>query len=64
MIRSLLTLWVSGMASAIAALILVPALFYLTYLLLSAVASAQAILPLLMTIAMFVYWHRKRRARH
>jgi hypothetical protein len=52
------------MASAIAALILVPALFYLTYLLLSAVASAQAILPLLMTIAMFVYWHRKRRARH
>jgi hypothetical protein len=33
-------LWVSGMASAIAALILVPSLFYLTYLLLSAVASA------------------------
>ncbi len=64
MIRSLLTLWVSGMASAIAALILVPSLFYLTYLLLSAVASVQAILPLLMTIAMFVYWHRKRRARH
>jgi hypothetical protein len=39
-IRSLLMLWVSGMASAIAALILVPSLFYLTYLLLSAVASA------------------------
>jgi hypothetical protein len=56
-IRSLLTLWVSGLLSIVAAVILVPTLAYLTYLLLSALISTKGITTVLMAIAAVSIWH-------
>jgi hypothetical protein len=60
-IRSLLTLWVSGLLAIVAAVILVPTLAYLTYLLLSALISTKGITTVLMAIAAVSIWHHNRR---
>jgi hypothetical protein len=59
-IRSLLTLWVSGFLSVIGALILVPTLAYLSYLLLSALISTKGITTLVMAIVAMSMWHHNR----
>ncbi len=61
MIRSLLTLWLSGVLSIIGALVLVPTLAYLSYLLLSALISTKGITTLLMAIAAVCIWHHNRK---
>ena len=61
MIRSLLTLWLSGVFSIIGALVLVPTLAYLSYLLLAALVSSKGITTLLMAIGAVCIWHHNRK---
>jgi hypothetical protein len=59
-IVSVLSLWVTGLISAAAALVLVVALFYLTYLVLSAVISLQGLMPMVVAIGWFFVWRQER----
>jgi hypothetical protein len=59
-IRSSLSLWVTGLISATAALVLVLALFYLTYLVLSAAISLKGLVPLALAIGWFLVWGQER----
>jgi hypothetical protein len=59
-IVSLLSLWVTGLISAAAALVLVLALFYLTYLVLSAAISLKGLVPLALAIGWFLVWRQER----
>jgi hypothetical protein len=59
-IVSVLSLWVTGLISAAAALVLVVALFYLTYLVLSAAISLKGLMPLVVAIGWFLVWRQER----
>ncbi len=59
-IVSVLSLWVTGLISAVAALVLVLALFYLTYLVLSAAISLKGLVPLAVGIGWFLVWRQER----
>jgi anaerobic C4-dicarboxylate transporter len=59
-IVSVLSLWVTGLISAAAALVLVLALFYLTYLVLSAAISLKGLVPLALAIGWFLVWRQER----
>ena len=59
-IVSVLSLWVTGLISAVAALVLVLALFYLTYLVLSAAISLKGLMPLAVGIGWFLVWRQER----
>ena len=59
-IVSVLSLWVTGLISAAAALVLVLALFYLTYLVLSAAISLKGLVPLALAIGWFFVWRQER----
>ena len=59
-IVSVLSLWVTGLISAVAALVLVLALFYLTYLVLSAAISLKGLVPLALAIGWFLVWRQER----
>ena len=59
-IVSVLSLWVTGLISAAAALVLVVALFYLTYLVLSAAISLKGLMPLAVAIGWFLVWRQER----
>ena len=61
LILSLLSLWVTGLISAVAALVLVLVLFYLTYLVLSAAISLKGLVPLALAIGWFLVWRQERR---
>ena len=60
LIWSLLSLWVTGLISAAAALVLVLVLFYLTYLVLSAAISLKGLMPLALAIGWFLVWRQER----
>ncbi len=60
LILSLLSLWVTGLISAVAALVLVLVLFYLTYLVLSAAISLKGLVPLALAIGWFLVWRQER----
>jgi len=62
-IASVLSLWVTGLISAAVALALIPALFYLTYLVLSAAISLKGLLPLALAIGWFLVWRQERSSR-
>jgi hypothetical protein len=59
-IASLLSMWITGLISAAAALVLVLALFYLTYLVLSAAVSLKGLMPLVLAIGWFFIWRQER----
>ena len=59
-IVSVLSLWVTGLISAVAALVLVLVLFYLTYLVLSAAISLKGLVPLALAIGWFLVWRQER----
>jgi anaerobic C4-dicarboxylate transporter len=59
-IVSVVSLWVTGLISAVAALVLVLALFYLTYLVLSAAISLKGLVPLALAIGWFLVWRQER----
>ena len=59
-IASLLSMWITGLISAVAALVLVLALFYLTYLVLSAAVSHKGLMPLVLAIGWFFIWRQER----
>jgi hypothetical protein len=59
-IFSVLSLWVTGLISAAAALLLVLALFYLTYLVLSAAISLKGLVPLALAIGWLLIWRQER----
>ena len=59
-IASLLSMWITGFISAVAALVLVLALFYLTYLVLSAAVSLKGLMPLVLAIGWFFIWRQER----
>ena len=59
-IASLLSMWITGLISAVAALVLVLALFYLTYLVLSAAVSLKGLMPLVLAIGWFFIWRQER----
>lgn len=60
-IVSLLSMWITGVVSAAAAIVLVLALFYLTYLVLSAAISMKGSIPLVLAISLFLIWRQERR---
>ena len=60
LILSLLSLWVTGLISAVAALVLVLVLFYLTYLVLSAAISLKGLVSLALAIGWFLVWRQER----
>ncbi len=62
-IVSVLSLWVTGLISAVAALFLVFVLFYLTYLVLSVAVSLKGLMPLALAIGWFLVWRQERRGR-
>ena len=53
-------MWITGLISAAAALVLVLALFYLTYLVLSAAVSLKGLMPLVLAIGWFFIWRQER----
>jgi len=55
-IASVLSLWITGLISAVAAIVLVLLLFYLTYLVLSAAISLKGLMPLVVAIGWFLVW--------
>ena len=59
-IFSVLSLWVTGLISAVAAIVLVLLLFYLTYLVLSAAISLKGLMPLAVAIGWFLVWRQER----
>lgn len=59
-IASLLSMWITGLLSAAAAIVLVLALFYLTCLVLSAAISLKGLFPLLLAIGWFLTWRQER----
>ena len=59
-IVSLLSMWITGLVSAAAAIVLVLALFYLTYLVLSAAVSLKGLMPLALAIGWFLVWRQER----
>ena len=59
-IFSVLSLWVTGLISAVAAIVLVLLLFYLTYLVLSAAISLKGLMPLALAIGWFLVWRQER----
>ena len=60
LIVSLLSMWITGVVSAAAAIVLVLALFYLTYLVLSAAVSLKGLMPLALAIGWFLVWRKER----
>lgn len=60
LIFSVLSLWITGLISATVALVLVPALFYLTYLVLSAAISLKGLVPLALAIGWLLIWRQER----
>jgi hypothetical protein len=60
LIWSLLSLWVTGLISAVAALVLVLLLFYFTYLVHSAAISLKGLTPLALAIGWFLVWRQER----
>jgi anaerobic C4-dicarboxylate transporter len=59
-IASVLSLWITGLISAVAAIVLVLLLFYLTYLVLSAAVSLKGLMPLALAIGWFLVWRQER----
>ena len=59
-IVSLLSMWITGVISAAAAIVLILALFYLTYLVLSAAISMKGLMPLALAIGWFLVWRQER----
>jgi hypothetical protein len=59
-IASVLSLWITGLISAVAAIVLVLLLFYLTYLVLSAAISLKGLMPLALAIGWFLVWRQER----
>jgi len=59
-IASVLSLWITGLISAVAAIVLVLLLFYLTYLVLSAAISLKGLMPLVVAIGWFLVWRQER----
>ena len=59
-IVSLLSMWITGLVSAAAAIVLVLTLFYLTYLVLSAAVSLKGLMPLALAIGWFLVWRQER----
>ena len=59
-IVSLLSMWITGLVSAAAAIALVLALFYLTYLVLSAAVSLKGLMPLALAIGWLLVWRQER----
>ena len=57
-IVSLLSMWITGLVSAAAAIVLVLALFYLTYLVLSAAVSLKGLILLVLAIGWFLVWRQ------
>jgi hypothetical protein len=58
-IASVLSLWITGLISAVAAIVLVLLLFYLTYLVLSAAISLKGLMPLALAIGWFLVWRQE-----
>jgi len=57
---SVLSLWITGLVSAAAAIILVLTLFYLAYLVLSAALSLKGLVPLALAIGWFFVWRQEQ----
>jgi anaerobic C4-dicarboxylate transporter len=55
-----LSLWITGLISAEAAIALVLLLFSLTYLVLSAAVSLKGLMPLALAIGWFLVWRQER----
>lgn len=60
LLGTLLSLWVAGLISVAVGLIVVPALFYLTYLVLSAAMSFKGLVPLALATGWLVAWRQER----